>query len=553
MKHLLLIVIIISLLTAGCKESSDTKQVEELEEKIGELQQKIEELEDSPTAILELTPTPMPSPTAVPIPSITSTAIPTQSVTTPPTPTPTTPDTIPLEIKGIEYSNITNTISWLTNEPATSQIEYGKTPNYGSMTPLQGDLVINHSIVISKLDPNTSYHYRILCQDSSGNLQMQKGMFRTVAKWTKADSPFIIASNFEVAKGETLIIEPGVVIKFDSARAMRIDGKLVARGTESELIVFTSNQTDPVAGDWCNIVFTDSCVNSRYDHDGNYLDGSVLQYCTIEYGGGNQTSAVDISRCSLFVDHCMVRDNSSTGINVNNGGVARITNNTITNNYSSELGAGIAVKGVATIDGNTISSNTGDWGGGIFVKNLGDSTTITTITDNIIKENSASKGGGILAEGATMISENTIINNRAYDGGGLRIYNEVTVIGNTISNNTASRGGGIYARYPSSATISYNKIINNSATEGMGGGIDIQNRRATIDRNDIYGNTPYDIYNKPDGAAGSSSVDARNNWWGTTDEDLIEEYIYDWYDDASLMKVVYQPVATSPVSKVKVE
>lgn len=82
----------------------------------------------------------------------------------------------------------------------------------------------------------------------------------------------------------------------------------------------------------------------------------------------------------------------------------------------------------------------------------------------------------------------------------------------------------------------------------MGGGIDIQRRRATIDHNDIYGNTPYDIYNKPDGEPGSSSIDARNNWWGTTDEDLIEEHIYDWYDDASLMKVAYDPVATSPVS-----
>jgi hypothetical protein len=59
--------------------------------------------------------------------------------------------------------------------------------------------------------------------------------------WTKAESPFIVKSHVTVIEDVTLTIEPGVTVKFDKDKSLLIDGTLVAKGTQSEKIIFTSN------------------------------------------------------------------------------------------------------------------------------------------------------------------------------------------------------------------------------------------------------------------------------------------------------------------------
>ncbi len=61
------------------------------------------------------------------------------------------------------------TITWSTDEGATSQVEYGTTPDYGSVTPLDPELVTNHMVEVSGLTPATTYHYRVRSTDGAGN------------------------------------------------------------------------------------------------------------------------------------------------------------------------------------------------------------------------------------------------------------------------------------------------------------------------------------------------------------------------------------------------
>jgi len=60
-------------------------------------------------------------------------------------------------------------ITWTTNEPATSQVEYGLTEEYGSLTPLDTDLVKSHSIRLTDLKAGKVYHYRVVSGDASNN------------------------------------------------------------------------------------------------------------------------------------------------------------------------------------------------------------------------------------------------------------------------------------------------------------------------------------------------------------------------------------------------
>jgi exopolysaccharide biosynthesis protein len=56
----------------------------------------------------------------------------------------------------------TATVSWTTPEDATSQVEYGLTPSYGTLSPLDSTLVTNHTVGLSGLTPGRVYYYRVL-------------------------------------------------------------------------------------------------------------------------------------------------------------------------------------------------------------------------------------------------------------------------------------------------------------------------------------------------------------------------------------------------------
>lgn len=81
-------------------------------------------------------------------------------------------DTTAPTISARTATNITGTsvtITWTTNEAATSQVEYGPTTSYGSLTPIDQTLVTAHSVTITGLTPNTTYNWRVRSKDAAGN------------------------------------------------------------------------------------------------------------------------------------------------------------------------------------------------------------------------------------------------------------------------------------------------------------------------------------------------------------------------------------------------
>ncbi len=82
------------------------------------------------------------------------------------------PDTTPPTIDDVSLSNLSTssvTISWTTNEAATSQVHYGTTEDYGSSSAFNGTLTTTHSVQISNLSASTSYHYQVVSQDGDDN------------------------------------------------------------------------------------------------------------------------------------------------------------------------------------------------------------------------------------------------------------------------------------------------------------------------------------------------------------------------------------------------
>jgi len=74
-------------------------------------------------------------------------------------------------ISAITASAITGTtatISWTSDQPTTSRVEYGLTTAYGASTPLDAALVTSHSQQLTGLTPGATYHYRVTSANDVG-------------------------------------------------------------------------------------------------------------------------------------------------------------------------------------------------------------------------------------------------------------------------------------------------------------------------------------------------------------------------------------------------
>jgi hypothetical protein len=72
-------------------------------------------------------------------------------------------------ISASEIGSATATIAWMTNAPASTQIDYGTGTDYGKSTPLDTTLVTSHSQTLAGLTANALYHYRVRSTDGAGN------------------------------------------------------------------------------------------------------------------------------------------------------------------------------------------------------------------------------------------------------------------------------------------------------------------------------------------------------------------------------------------------
>lgn len=404
------------------------------------------------------------------------------------------------------------------------------------------------------------------------------GFITSDTTWRVADNPHLVTSNVLLGSDATLTIEPGTEILFGDKRALVVEGTLMAQGTASEPITFTSWHINRQRGDWNNLLFSDSSVDALFDANGNYVSGSILQYAVIEYAGGDSTEyAVDAKDTGPFVDHSTIRHHDAGGVRVagegnfithnmishntgialfnGRGNKATIAFNTINGNARSGLynsGSEVTIhnntisdnsyRGLenrgskVTIHNNTISGNfVNNSGGGLYNGN-----SEVTIYDNTISGNSASNnGGGLYISGSNVIIHDNIISANSTNRNGGGIFGAGIIYNNTVSNNSAvQNGSGIY--WSGSGTLAYNSIINNTISDsGETGGVYVNSGYPTIRGNTIQDNDGYQLYNN--NAYGDTHLDVRYNWWGTTNNGAIEDAFFDWRDDNSKSIVDYEP------------
>jgi hypothetical protein len=151
-----------------------------------------------------------------------------------------------------------------------------------------------------------------------------------------------------------------------------------------------------------------------------------------------------------------------------------VSGNQVYSNTTTNQGGGMLVLGMVDVVGNTIIGNTASSGGGIIATASGE------ISDNIIRENSAQSGGGIRTVNATglTLKRNQVIDNQATngEGGGMNLWGgffmDISLDGNQVFSNTATtKGGGIYIECPTGVdpiALANTVLADNLAATGSG-------------------------------------------------------------------------------------
>jgi hypothetical protein len=333
----------------------------------------------------------------------------------------------------------------------------------------------------------------------------------------------------------TLTIKPGVTIKFAPGVYLKVDGSLRAEGLADGMITFTCAEGNADEGGWAGVWISERSTGEN-----------LLSHCIIEYvseGFGDPKSSVLVNKG--HIDNCTIRNNRGQGIIYGNS--ITLSNSIIEHNVSSIFTPVIGGTADSVIEGNVVQYNEvrdggydgtagGIQGGGIIRNNV---IRHNTVRARLAAGGICSYASGVGLDSAYLIESNLIEDNSAFSSG--HSGPGPIAVGGIL-------GGG-------NVEIRYNTIQANEAQVSSGnltaGSIAVSSSgdSTRIRYNNFQGNSAkYEIIVGRFYAYETRDVDATSNWWGTTDEALVSERIYDYYDDFNLGRVLYQPVATAPIS-----
>ena len=378
------------------------------------------------------------------------------------------------------------------------------------------------------------------------------GIINSDTTWTKANSPYTITQPVTVNSGVTLTIEPGVTAIMNQNVYLQVDGAVVAIGTSAEKILFNGGEIRlmPNSTGWNEQTASDSVIENAI------FNGAII----------------------TVSNSAKINNNTIIGAIDINGGSPYILNNTI---YGSRYFYAINICGGSPqIEYNRLV-------GGI----VGNESARFPIISNNSVEGQVTVGGGSPVISGNLITgprrQMYIVNNDTFQlntnnnysspsiGIGLTGYNfgENKLYGAVVTDNViVDCLTGICWNAGEGAIIERNLIIN-SSREGLSIGsnalirnnsiinsligINLYNFNVINDgpsdpqfppmilNNNIENNSQYNIYSYC-----GSDLNATYNWWGTIDEQSIQNTIYDKAFDSALGIISFMPCLMAPNSKV---
>lgn len=329
-----------------------------------------------------------------------------------------------------------------------------------------------------------------------GNALVNNGVTLTIGEGVTVN-----LNNYYLRVNGTLVIQPGVTINMQLiGDAIQVNGVLSAVGTNNNPIYFNGGVY------WHNFpsFASTSDISIAPDSAGwnsETNSGSIIENVVVNYTDFQVASAARISNCSFLSDSSLVLLGSSPTVTENN----------------------IACS-LSLIDGINLVGGNENGGGEVP---LATSPLSPTVSDNTVT------GGLFVEAGSGAVTDNTVL-------GGLTVSDAYSCpVSTLIERNLVTNSSvGITVNFQSAGNDQ--SIIENNTITNNGVGVQIGGVSSpSMSNNNIYDNS---LNAK---LTGSTSVNLPNNWWGTTDQQVINQSIYDYKNDFNLGTLNFTPVLTA--------
>jgi hypothetical protein len=322
-----------------------------------------------------------------------------------------------------------------------------------------------------------------LLYSSSGGVSPSyvSGVISADTVWRKVNSPYIVTNNLLVQRGVKLTIEPGVEVRFDASKYLKVEGDIIARGSSTDSIYFRANTSSGGRGYWNNIWLLKT--SSSFDSVSNsYNSGSAFSYCVFtnaREGIRLDSSVIQVDRSSFYSNTIGVNfrvaslslfyknvfkfngEGVSTSAGTENNGIGSFTGIRFIENLFEYNGSGLSLGGYRNnstnniIRGNIVRHNSGvglnfQWG------DVTRGFYNSIIASNIVYKNGAS--GIVIGRDKNIIRRNIILENGS---DGIEISGTYIYEGLIIENNIVSKNGrrAIDLSSNNNSVIRYNSII----------------------------------------------------------------------------------------------
>ncbi|MBE9468085.1 MAG: hypothetical protein IMY72_07165 [Bacteroidetes bacterium] len=155
--------------------------------------------------------------------------------------------------------------------------------------------------------------------------------------WNNLNKSYYIDGTLYIqsTNGTTLIIEKGTQINFTQGSQLEVGyasnsyGSIIAQGTVSDPIIFTSGAPEPSNGDWDGIFFEDGTMS-----------GTIFDFCEVSYAGGYNSYSGNVtfgnSSTNVTISNSTISHSSHYGLYIDENSTPNLTNITYLDNTSED-------------------------------------------------------------------------------------------------------------------------------------------------------------------------------------------------------------------------
>ena len=298
------------------------------------------------------------------------------------------------------------------------------------------------------------------------------------ASWPNLGFPYAVLATVIMARDtnspSTLVLAPGTTLRFALSAGLQIgsgaaQGALVAVGTPTEPIVFTTNDPSPAAGQWRGVYFDNGTIDAT----------SILAHCTVEYAGYTYTSNVRLVSASPTIRNCAIRNGSGYGIYATGDSSPLVQDNFFDANVNFDAYFGAASD--VTLTGNTFNSSAYFYAAGNqysvtgnTFENYNDPTKNLRVGAHAVGELGTNTFNGTGADSLVEVLTETLSDDAAWADLGFpyAILGVVTVARDTVDPATLTIAPGTTLRFAASTRLAIGTNTNKGALVAVGTAVD---------------------------------------------------------------------------------